>query len=107
MRGKKRKWRRWAGPGVERKKQKKWAGPRNGVGEKEMYDMALKVNSYWFPQTYIDLATYFKEQGQEWDEVDPQLALSANYSSAQGYQTTREKIVSLPKPQQGGGGCGV
>lgn len=79
----------------------------NGVGEKEMYDVALKVNTLWFPQTYIDLATYFKEQGQEWNEVDPKVALSADYSSARGYQATRQKIVSLPKPQQGGGGCGV
>jgi hypothetical protein len=79
----------------------------NGVSEQEMYDVALKVNSLWFPQTYIELATYFKEQGQEWNEVDPKIALSADYSSAQGYQATRQKIVSLPKPQQGGGGCGV
>lgn len=79
----------------------------SGVEEKEMYDIALKVNSYWFPQTYIDLATYFKEQGQEWDQVDAKLALSSEYSSAKGYQSTRQKITSLPKPQQGGGGCGV
>lgn len=79
----------------------------NGVSEQEMYDVALKVNSYWFPQTYIDLATYFKEQGQEWDQVDARLALSSEYSSSKGYQETRQKIKSLPKPQPGGGGCGV
>ena len=79
----------------------------NNVSEEEMYDVALKVNTLWFPQTYIDLATYFKEQGQDWDQVDSKVALSANYSSGQGYQATRQKIESLPKPQQGGGGCGV
>ena len=79
----------------------------NGASEQEMYDVALKVNSFWFPQTYIELATYFKEQGQEWSEVDSKLALSAEYSSGQGYQTTRQKIKSLPKSPQGGGGCGV
>ena len=67
----------------------------------------MQVNSYWFPQTYLDLATYFKEQGQEWSEVDPKVALSQEYSSAQGYQKTRQEIKSLPKPQQGGGGCGA
>jgi len=72
-----------------------------------MYDTALKVNSYWFPQTYIELATYFEEQGQDWNEVDSKLVLSAQYSSGQGYQETRQKIKSLPQPQQGGGGCGV
>ena len=80
---------------------------KNGVTEKEMYGVALKVNSFWFPQTYIDLATYFKEQGTDWANVDPKLALSAEYSSAQGYQQTRQLIKSLPKPQQGGGGCGA
>jgi hypothetical protein len=79
----------------------------NGVSEQEMYNVALKVNSYWFPQTYIELATYFKEQGQEWDEVDSKLALSSEYSSGQGYQATRQKIKSLPAPPQGGRGCGV
>ncbi len=79
----------------------------NGATEEEMYDVALSVNSMWFPQTYLDLATYFQEQGQAWSEVDPAVVLGAEYSSAQGYRSTRSKIQSLPKPQQGGGGCGV
>ena len=79
----------------------------NNVSEEEIYDVALKVNTLWFPQTYLDLATYFKEQGQDWNEVDAKLVLGSEYSSGQGYQATREKIISLPKPQQGGGGCGV
>lgn len=80
---------------------------KNGASEQQMYDIALKVNSFWFPQTYIDLATYFQEQGQTWDQVDAKLVLSAAYSSARGYQQTRQQIKSLPKPQQGGGGCGA
>lgn len=80
---------------------------QNGVSEQEMYNVALKVNSIWFPQTYIDLATYFKEQGIDWAQVDAKTILGAEYSSAQGYQQTRQKIQSLPKPEQGGGGCGT
>ena len=80
---------------------------KNSATEEQMYQVALQVNSYWFPQTYLDLATYFKEQGQEWNEVDPKVALGQEYSSAQGYQKTRQEIKSLPKPQQGGGGCGA
>ncbi len=79
----------------------------NNVSEQEMYDVALAVNSIWFPQTYIDLATYFEEQGQDWNEVDAKIVLGSEYSSGQGYRATREKIESLPEPQQGGGGCGV
>lgn len=80
---------------------------KNGATEEEMYKVALQVNAFWFPQTYIDLATYFKEQGQDWSEVDPKVVLGQEYSSAQGYQQTRQKIKSLPKPEQGGGGCGA
>ena len=80
---------------------------KNGASEQQMYDVALKVNSFWFPQTYIDLATYFKEQGKDWNQVDAKTVLGAEYSSSQGYQQTRQKIQSLPKPQQGGGGCGA
>lgn len=80
---------------------------KSGASEQQMYDVALKVNSFWFPQTYIDLATYFKEQNLDWDQVDAKTALSAEFSSAQGYQQTRQNIKSLPKPQQGGGGCGA
>ena len=79
----------------------------NNVSEQNMYEVALKVNSIWFPQTYLDLATYFKEQGQDWNEVDPKLALGQEYSSGQGYAATRQKIKSLPTPAAGGGGCGV
>lgn len=80
---------------------------KNGASEQQMYDVALKVNSFWFPQTYIDLATYFKEQGKDWNQVDAKTVLGADYSSAQGYQKTRQQIKSLPKPQQAGGGCGA
>ncbi len=79
----------------------------NGVTEKEMYKVALQVNAYWFPQTYIDLATYFKEQGTDWQDVDPKTVLSAQYSTAQGYQQTKQQIRSIPQPQEGSGGCSV
>lgn len=79
----------------------------NGANIDEMYKVALDVNAYWFPQTYIDLATYFKEQGKDWGEVDPKVVLGADYSSSQGYQKTRQLIKSLPKPAAGGGGCGA
>lgn len=78
-----------------------------GANEKEMYRTALAVNSIWFPQTYLDLATYFAEQGQDWQNVDPKLVLGSDFSSAQGYQATRPKIKSLPKVDEGGGGCGA
>ncbi len=78
-----------------------------GLSEDEIYQNLLVLNSYWFPSTYVELATYFKEQGKDWSQVDAKLVLGQEYSSAQGYQATRQKIKSLPQPQQGGGSCGV
>lgn len=79
----------------------------NGVTEEQMYKTALVVNSFWFTQTYLELATYFKERGTSWDKVDPKEVLGVNYSSAQGYRQIRSQIKSLPPVQQGGGSCGA
>ncbi|MEX0930748.1 MAG: hypothetical protein WDZ68_00465, partial [Candidatus Paceibacterota bacterium] len=75
------------------------------VSEQEMWETALQVNSYWFPETYTTLASYFKQQGTEWDEVNPRLALGRGYSSASGYQRVLQEVQ--PSTSQGGGGCSV
>lgn len=77
------------------------------ASKEQMYQTALGVNSFWFPQTYLELAAYFKEQGQDWNTVDPKLVLGQEHSSGQGYAQTRAKIKSLPEVQSGGGGCSV
>lgn len=76
-----------------------------GVSEKEMYQTALAVNSYWFPETYINLAKYFESQGTPWKKVVPQEVLGADYSSSSGYQNILSKIK--PIERQSGGSCGV
>lgn len=81
-----------------------------GMSKEEIYKKALALNSYWFPQTYADLDVYFKaKKGISWDKVDAKEALSANYSSGQGYQAVNKELQVeglLPKVS-GGGGCGV
>ena len=76
-----------------------------GVSEQEMWQTALQVNSYWFPETYTTLAAYFNQQGTAWGDVDPRLALGKEYSSASGYQRVLQEIE--PVKLQGGGGCSV
>jgi len=76
-----------------------------GVSEKEMYEVALSVNSYWFPDTYVAIAQYFKNRGMAWDKIDAKIALGQEYSSASGYQRVLEEIE--PQQIQGGGGCSV
>ncbi len=76
-----------------------------GVSEAGMYKAALQVNAYWFPSTYVTLAKYFKEKGQEWSQTDAQTLLSASYSSASGYRRILTEVQ--PASVQGGGGCTV
>jgi len=75
------------------------------ASEDEMYEQALKLNSYWFPSNYVNIAQYYQNQGVAWSEVNPKEVLSADYSSASGYQA----VLAAVQPQGGGGGasCGV
>ena len=77
----------------------------NNVSEQEMYDTALAVNSFWFPDTYMTLAQYFQERGVAWSDVDSKTVLGEQYSGAAGYQ----QILAEVQPQQAGRGasCGV
>ena len=74
------------------------------VSEQDMWKTALIVNSYWFPDTYLTIASYMKGRGVEWKDVNPQEILGANYSSAQGYAKIAAEVV---KPQRQQGSCGI
>ena len=76
-----------------------------GASEEEMYRVALLVNSYWFPDTYLTIAKYFEMQNIPWSKVDPKEVLGVNYSSASGYRQILSKVK--PPEQKGGQGCGV
>lgn len=76
-----------------------------GVGEEEMYKMALLVNSYWFPDTYLTIAKYFQKRGVDWNSVNPKEVLGSAYSSGAGYQQILAEVE--PVQPQGGGGCGI
>ena len=79
-----------------------------GASEEEMYQAALAFNSYWFPSTYADLAYYFDtQQHTSWDKVDPKTILSAQYSSALGYQKIKKQIGTIPGAKSQGGSCGA
>lgn len=75
-----------------------------GVNEQDMYKAALAVNSYWFPDTYLTIATYMENKGVEWNDVSPQEVLGVNYSSASGYARVSSEVI---QPQQEQRGCGV
>ena len=78
-----------------------------GATEQEMWNTALTVNSYWFPDTYITIAKYMKNKGIDWKDVNPQEILSATYSSSQGYANISAQVTKPEQSQQQGGGCDV
>ncbi len=76
-----------------------------GVSETGMYKAALAANAYWFPDTYLTLASYFRSRGVDWGAVDPKTALGAAYSSAQGYRRIESEVAPVQAPPSGG--CGA
>ena len=67
-----------------------------GAGEATMYQSALVVNSFWFPDTYQNIGMFLSQKGINAESVPPQDVLSAEYSSASGYRT----VVAALKPEE-------
>lgn len=78
-----------------------------GISEKQIYKDLLALNSFWFPQNYVELALYMDKQGTKWQDLDPKLALSSEYSSAQGAARVRQAIQNVPGISTQGGSCGA
>ncbi len=53
--------------------------------KEEIFDVFVKFNSFWFPETYIKSAIYFKViEEKNWNEVDKELISGVEYSSLKG-----------------------
>ncbi len=87
-------------------------GISQGLSGDEIYRTLLAFNSYWFAQNYLETALYFNVVKEtDWNDVDPRLVLSKNYSSLSRWIRNVHVHVSkvpglLPKPETGGS-CGV
>ncbi len=83
----------------------------NGASQDEMFQAAKYFNAFWFPGNYYDLAVYFKnKEGKDFDQVDPRILLSKDYSSASGYRIIKKWLVDqglVKEPPKQGGGCGI
>lgn len=86
-------------------------GASQGLGEKDLYKEALAFNSFWFPDTYIKTALYFKVlKNTSWDKVNPQEVMGQDFSSIGGWiKNVQTEVVKIPNliPQVKGPGCGV
>lgn len=75
-----------------------------GFSKRETYKTALAFNTYWFPQTYLDIAYHLEKNERDYSKVSPKELLSKTFSSAAGYDAIRQKIGQLQWPALGDGG---
>lgn len=82
-----------------------------GATADEIFEAFKYFNSFWFPQTYFDVATYFKaREGKNWTEVPGRIVAGKEYSTPAGWQTTHKWLIEnglLEEAPGGGGTCGV
>lgn len=80
-----------------------------GKSPDEIYKTALAFNTYWFPDTYLNVAYYFDKNGRDYSKVSPKEILSETFSSAMGSQTIAKESegVQWPALQGSGGNCGA
>lgn len=86
-------------------------GASQGLNENELYKEALAFNSFWFSDTYLQIALYFeKVENIDWQNIDPRAALSKEYSSSYGFRKniyTKLQNLNLLPQNNGSAGCGV
>lgn len=83
----------------------------NGASVDEIFEAFKYFNSFWFPQTYFDIAKYFQaKEGQNWSQVDSRIVAGDDYSTPQGWNRVRNWLKTnnlIEEAPSGGGGCGV
>lgn len=77
------------------------------IPENEIYRAVLGFNSFWFPDNYLSIATYFARRGTPWDAVDAKTVLGEQFSSSKGAGDIYQKVGPLPYRPATGGGCGA
>ncbi|MCL4419082.1 hypothetical protein M1146_03185 [Patescibacteria group bacterium] len=74
----------------------------------EIYKTVLAFNSYWFPQTYLDIAYHFQKSGRSYKSISALELLSKTFSSAMGYQVIKKEVGQVAWPLlEKGGSCGA
>lgn len=73
-------------------------GAAQGLDEGALYREAMAFNSFWFPDTYIAAALFFKAvRHVDWADLDPTEIMGADYSTASGwYQNVWQPLQAHP-----------
>lgn len=76
--------------------------------KEEIYQTVLAFNSYWFPQTYLDISYHFTKNGKDYKKVPAAEILSKTFSSAMGYGALKKQIGNVEWPAlKNFQGCGA
>lgn len=76
--------------------------------EEEIYKTVLAFNSYWFPQTYLDISYHFTKNNRDYKTVSAKEILSKTFSSSSGYQVISKQIGPVAWPSSSGrSSCGA
>lgn len=79
-----------------------------GFSKDEIYKTVLAFNTYWFPQTYVDIAYYLAQNGKDYTKTPASELLSKTYSSGMGYGAIKKKLQDSGAPTvKQSGGCGA
>lgn len=74
----------------------------------EIYKTVLAFNSYWFPQTYLDISYHFAKNNRDYKTVPAKEILSKTFSSSSGYQAISKQIGPVVWPASSGrSSCGA
>ena len=79
----------------------------HGATKEQIFDALLVANSYWFTQTYVNIAAYFEENGKSWNEINSKEVLGQAYSSYKGSIEVKKSLESIPIVDSAGATCAV
>ncbi len=77
-----------------------------GMSDEDIYKNVLKLNSFWFPDSYLTVAIHLDRKGTSWEDIDAKEVLGETYSSGQGFAVIAKEVGPLPG-QTVGGSCGA
>lgn len=78
---------------------------KKDLPDEQIYKNMLKLNSFFFPDSYLTIALYFDKQGTPWDRVNAKEALGKDFSSATGAQRLQSIVGPLPGRTTNAGSC--
>ncbi len=64
-----------------------------GFSKSEIFETFVQFNSFWFPETYIKNAIYFKvTEGKDWSDVSKELVAGEKYSTLRGSYSVKNYL---------------